>query len=176
MTRRIHRLILALTHLSRAALVLLPLALGWLAARWLADPAAIAGTVPGLSIAGTLSRPMLALGIALALLPAIPAMAVLWQMQALFRLYATGETLSPAPARRIRGLGLALFATAIAGLVARPLAGLALTSANPPGERMLAISFQSNDLALILAGGLMVVLGAVLGEAAEVAEDTKGFV
>ena len=48
--------------------------------------------------------------------------------------------------------------------------------ANPPGERVLTISLEGADLGQVLAGGLMVVIGWAMREAAVVAEENRGFI
>ncbi|SIO15331.1 DUF2975 domain-containing protein [Vannielia litorea] len=110
---------------------------------------------------------------------AIPSLALLYvlsQMARLFGRYAGGETLSHHCAGHIRRIGAGLLVAVALDLVARPLQVLLASLANPPGERVLSLSLGTADLGQVLAGGLMVVIGWAMGEAALVAEENRGFV
>ena len=108
----------------------------------------------------------------LALLPLIWALV---EMKGLFARYAQGDILSPECARHILRTGQALVAVALMGIATRALQGLALTYDNPPGQKMLAIGIDGATAGFILAGGPLVAIGWVMGEAARVAEDNRGF-
>lgn len=123
-----------------------------------------------------LSRPHL---IAIALVGALPALAAIWtlaQAQALFRHYAAGDVLSSESARRLSRIGSGLLAIAALGVIVRPIQTVLASLGNPPGERVLALTLQGPDFGLVLAGGLMTVIGWVMAEAARIAEDNRGFV
>jgi len=53
---------------------------------------------------------------------------------------------------------------------------LLLTAANPPGERQLSIAFSSTELSLVLAGGLLLLIGQALGAGASAADENRAFV
>lgn len=108
-----------------------------------------------------------------ALLPMIRA---LIEMKRRFARDSRGDILSQACACHILRIGQALVAAALPGVVTRALQGLALTYDNGPGHRMLALSLDGATAGFILAGGLLVVIGWVMGEAARVADDNRGFV
>ncbi|MCR8724258.1 DUF2975 domain-containing protein [Frigidibacter sp. ROC022] len=116
---------------------------------------------------------------AVALVGAVPGFAMLYvlgRMADLFGLYAGGEALSPACARNIQRIGVGLLAAVALELVARP-AQIALVSlANPPGQRVLSISFEGADLGQILAAGLLITIGWTQREAARIARENEGFV
>lgn len=117
--------------------------------------------------------------IAVAAISALPTLAmlyVLWQMHGLFTRYAKGETLSAACAGHIGRIGVGLLASAVLEVITRPAAIAVASLVNPPGSRVLAISLTSPDLALVLAGGLMLCIGWVMRDAARIAEDNAGFV
>jgi uncharacterized membrane protein len=44
------------------------------------------------------------------------------------------------------------------------------------GQRLLSIGIDSSTLGFLLSGGLLIVIGWVMREAAKAAEDAKGFV
>lgn len=108
---------------------------------------------------------------------ALPAILFsLWHMRALFALYRVGEILSAACARHILRIGQGLVALAIVGTLLQPLQVLILTLDNPPGARQISIGLSSDTVGFLLAGGLLVVIGWVMREAARAAEENAGFV
>lgn len=176
MDLRISRLSLALQWLCRAALVALPVLVLSFAVLAVRDPALIARQLSPITLTGAPSPAMLSLVILLLMLPQAVPLYVLWQLEILFGLYRRGETLTRAPALRIRRIGLGVAALAPLSVLIRPVAGLLLTLANPPGERQLSVGLSSSDIGLVLAGGLLVVIGWIMGEAARIAEENRGFV
>lgn len=178
MSNRISRLSSLLMWLSRAALVLLPPIWIWLGYERFVAPATIpqALDMMPLDLGASPSSGAAMLAAFLSVLPELGTYFALWQAQALFRLYRDGETLSPAPARRIGGIGTGLLLATGLAVAVRPAAALALSLSNPPGQRLVAMSFGSGDVALLLAAGLMVVIGWVMREAAAVAEENRRFV
>ena len=165
------RLSLIFLWISSAALVLLPAATG--AALILnGGPGALLGAnLSPVPISPSLpeSRAWFALGVGF--FAAIALYVALWQARRLFALGRDGRSLTPAAALAIHRIGIALLAAAALAVLARPIQSLILTSANAPGERALAISLSSADLGLLLAGGLMMMIGAVLKSAVAIAED-----
>ncbi|MCA0203774.1 DUF2975 domain-containing protein [Pararhodobacter sp.] len=114
-----------------------------------------------------------------AALGALPSLAMLYglhQMALLLGRYAGGETLTQACARHIQRIGAALLVAVALELVSRPLQIMLASLANPPGERVLALSLEGADLGQVLAGGLMVMIGWAMHEAAEMAEENRGFI
>ena len=138
---------------------------GWLDGAW---PMLPAGTV----LTGAKSTAVLALG-ALSLGPMIW---ILWQMRGLFGLYAVGAALSEAAARHIRRAGAGLAALALMQALLRPMQTLVLTFDNGPGGRSVTVAITSEMLWLALSGGLLVVIGWAMSEAARQAEENRGFV
>lgn len=114
-----------------------------------------------------------------ALLGALPTLALLYvlgQMVGLFQRYAGGETLTDDCARHILHIGGGLLVAVALEMVCHPLQIMAASFANPPGERVLAITVEGGDLGQVLAGGLMIVIGWTVREAARVAEENRSFV
>ncbi|QBY01939.1 DUF2975 domain-containing protein [Rhodophyticola sp. CCM32] len=101
---------------------------------------------------------------------------VLWQMRGLFACYKKGETLSAQCADRILRIGQGLVAVGIVGILSNTVTVLLLTMGNPPGERTLSISFTDGHVGFFMAGGLIVVIGWVMREAAQIAEENRGFI
>ena len=114
-----------------------------------------------------------------ALLGALPMLALLYvlvQMVQLFQRYAEGETLTEACARHILHIGAGLLAAVALEMVCHPLQIMLASFANPPGARVLAITVEGGDLGQVLAGGLMIVIGWTMQDAARLAEENRGFV
>ena len=53
---------------------------------------------------------------------------------------------------------------------------LALTADNPAGTKILQIGLSSESLGLILTAALFITIGAVMHEAARLAEENAGFI
>ncbi|MXQ09418.1 hypothetical protein GQ651_16345 [Alphaproteobacteria bacterium GH1-50] len=161
---------------SWAALILLPVSLIWTAAAGGLSRSALMRALPDVPVTDALSDNAVLLALAPAAIGVAAMCFVLWQMQALFRLFSEGQALTMPAALRIRRIGLGLLVAGLAGPVLRPLQILILTSANPPGERMLALGIGSSDVGLLLAAGLLTVIGWAMADAAWVAEENRGFV
>jgi hypothetical protein len=105
-----------------------------------------------------------------------PAFWGLWQLRRMFELYATGAVFSPGSARRLRRCGYALMAGAVAGPAGSLLVSAALSLDLPTNAGTHVLSVSIGDLALLLAGLVVVVIGGTMGEAARLAEENAGFV
>ncbi len=138
------------------------------------NPATLAQHFPVVQVppnAGT----ALAVGIA-GLLPLAALLFALWEMRGLLDRYRAGEILTPVCADHLVRLGVGLFALAILGVVAETLRTLAISWANPPGQRILAISFGTDQMGFLLAGAFLLVMGRAMRDAARVAAENEAFV
>jgi hypothetical protein len=112
-------------------------------------------------------------------LPRVPlclALLGFFAVQRLFRGFASGDILTPESGRRLKRIGLIVTALGPATIVIRSIASVVVSLPNPPGERVLAVGFGSNDITAIIAGMLLIVLGWTLEEAARVADENRQFV
>ena len=166
----------ALYHLTTLALIALPVAVAYGVLAVAPDTATLAQRFPGVLLPDPLSVGHAQVAAAIGALPTLAALYVLWQMRRLFRCYRVGQTLSGDAARAILRIGVGILAVLILGVLAHSLQGLALTLGNPPGQRSLSVAVSSADLALALTGGLILVIGWVMREAVDVAEENRGFV
>lgn len=157
--------------ISRAALILLPLAVVAALVAQGGPRASVLANYPELQVSDTLSDGLVWLALCIGLLNAAAMYVALWQAHRLFGFGRAGQSLTAPAALAIHRIGLALLAAALLSVVTRPAQGLVLTSANPPGERVLSITLNSSDLALLMASGLLLMIGAVLRAAVEIAED-----
>lgn len=172
----IHHLSRWLGRLVTLLLLVLPtvvLVWGW---RGLSRPDWPAAVFPGLPpetlLTPAKSTAVLAVG-AIALVPMLCAL--IW-MRGLFRQYAQGAILTETAARLIRRIGAALVVLAAVQFVIAPLQLLLLTAGNPPGARLVSIGITSEIVWLALAGGLLIVIGWAMAEAARADEENRGFV
>jgi hypothetical protein len=100
----------------------------------------------------------------------------LWQVRALFGDFADGRVFTETAARRLQMFGVAVLAQAPLGPVTATLLALALSLANPPGERLLLITFSLNDYFALIIGGVLVAVATVMREAARLADENTSFV
>lgn len=99
------------------------------------------------------------------LLSTVPMVWIIWQMRRLFQRYKGGEVLTEPCAGHILRAGLGLISLAILLVVLPSLQILLLTLDNVNGTRLFSISISGAQIALALAGGLMMVVGWVMREA-----------
>ncbi|MDC6170330.1 DUF2975 domain-containing protein [Paucibacter sp. XJ19-41] len=109
-------------------------------------------------------------------LPVGVSLWALWQVWAMFGCYARGELLTPQPARHLRRLGWAMIMLAAALPLGHSLIVLALTWANPPGQRLLIFALSSQHYLSLLFGLMLLALGTVLTEAARLARENAEFI
>ena len=112
-------------------------------------------------------------------LMAVPFAAVLfglWHVRLLFGAYERGEVFTETAARHIRLVGLAMAANAIAAVIVHSLGSILLTYDSAPGTRQLSIALGSDTYLLLLTGGLLVVIGWIMGEAARLADENRQIV
>ncbi|MEE2945345.1 MAG: DUF2975 domain-containing protein [Pseudomonadota bacterium] len=110
------------------------------------------------------------------LLSLCAVMVMLFFMAQLFQQYRDGLALSFQSADRLRSVGYSLWAIAIFKFFSHPIHTMLLTSGNPEGKRELAVAFTDSELGFFLAAGLITLVGKAMAEAAQNAEDIKGFV
>jgi len=158
------------------ALIGLPLAI--LASLSFGDPLSTLAmrAFPSVLVAEPLAASRALTVLLVGLVPGLAILYAIWQCQALFRLYRLGHALSADAAMRIRKIGVGCLFTVLLSILVRPMQLLVLTAANAPGERSVAISVSSGDVGFALAGGLMIVIGATMAEAARIADEHRAIV
>ena len=100
----------------------------------------------------------------------------MWRISRLFACYERGRIFSTAAARHIRAAGTALAANGGLSIMTNTLAVLLLTYDNAPGKRMLEIEISSANYSTLLFGGLLIVIGWIMHEAARVANENRQFI
>ena len=174
--RRFRRLARTLHVLSVSALVLIPVGiLSWLLSEGVTAET-VATRLPQFIAEEPLTTERLGLLIAVSLLPVLPALYTLEIMRQLFARYAGGDVISIQIARLIQRIGLGMFILVAAQVVIHPIQGLLITWANSQGNRMLSIALSESDIGLLLAAGLVTLIGWAMAEAHRIAEENRSFV
>ncbi|SDU24750.1 DUF2975 domain-containing protein [Stappia sp. ES.058] len=174
--RLVSRVMAGVTLVPIVAIVAIP---AILVALTLLDPAALdarlldAVEAPKDGILTPLTRARV---VALAAVPLLAALAGFVAVRRLFLGFARGEVLTPESGARLKRIGIVVAALGPLTIVIRAVASVVVSLPNPPGERMLAVGFGSNDVTTVIAGGLLIVLGWTLEEAARIADENRQFV
>ncbi len=108
--------------------------------------------------------------------PFAAALYGLWNLRALFSCYAGGDVFGGAPSRYIRNVGFAMILNAVLTVFTYSLGSLLLTFDNPKGQRQLVVSLSSDLFFVFLTGGLLLVIGHVLHEAARINNENRQIV
>lgn len=115
-------------------------------------------------------------GFAISMVPMAVLFYLLHQAYQLFDSYRVGNVFSALAPIRLRRMGLSMITLAIL----RPMTGtalaLALTAANPPGQRYLALAISLDDYMIAALGGLILAIGHVMVEASRLAEENRQFI
>jgi hypothetical protein len=117
-----------------------------------------------------------ATGAALSLIPTGLMAWALVEAWRCLRRFAAGAFFARDAVRRLRGFARGLFWAALGGILVGPLTSLALTAANPPGGRALAISLGSDQLLGLLMAGILWTIAGAMAEAADLADENAQFV
>lgn len=176
---RLRRVVRLGRALSVATLVVLLLLVAAGLGIWLSPGLAERVIVPRIGLAGhpvALDGASLSAGLAISAIPLGILAYGLLQVRQIFRDFGRGEIISALLAIRLERFGAAV---ALQGLIA-PFMGAALSVAltlnNPPGARAIAISISSHDVVAVIVGLLVIGVGAVMREAARIAEENASFV
>jgi hypothetical protein len=100
----------------------------------------------------------------------------LWHVRALFREFAAGHVFTESAARHLQIFGATVLAQAPLGPLTSIALSIGLTIANPPGQRMLAVSFSIHDYYALIVGGVLFAAASVMREAARLADENASFV
>lgn len=101
---------------------------------------------------------------------------LLRQAYALFDAFRVGHVFTPEAPVRLRRIGCSIVALALLRPLTSTMLGLILTAANPPGQRIVALSLSIDDYMIAALGGLVLAIGHVMAEAARIADDNRQIV
>ncbi|WP_114784015.1 DUF2975 domain-containing protein [Vibrio tetraodonis] len=94
-------------------------------------------------------------------------------LKRLFRSYENAEIFTLQTVKYYRQLGLVFFYWAIGGFIYSGLISVALSFNNPPGERVLSLSFSGLDVMVIFCGCIVLVISHVMHQAQQIADEQK---
>lgn len=113
----------------------------------------------------------LILGFVVSMIPGSLAVYAVLRLRQLFDFYAQGLIFTAENIRCLRGFALATLGFALVKPVAGALMSVVLTMTNPPGQRMLAISFGSSELTTLFVGCVFLIIAWIMDEGRELAEE-----
>lgn len=102
--------------------------------------------------------------------------AICWQIRQLFEFLRQGDFFSPGTLNRFVAIGGWLIAFGAIDILLDPLGSLLLSFDLPEGQRQLSVYFDGGELFFFVIGGLMIVCGWTLREAAQIAEENGQFI
>ncbi|SFR31725.1 Protein of unknown function [Yoonia tamlensis] len=103
-------------------------------------------------------------------------MGAFWQMTRLFSHFKSGEVLTEAAAICIKRIGQCLLGAAVISFVTVPLQSLLISLNKAAGARSVSVAISSDMILFAMAGGLIIVIGWAMREAASVAQENRAFV
>ena len=109
--------------------------------------------------------------IAASLIPAGILMFAFYNLILLFKHYEQGQIFDGENVKCYRRLGYTLFAWVIGGLFYDAFVSFALTAANGPGHRVIAIDLGTKDLTTLIVGGIIILIAWVMEEAHKLSEE-----
>lgn len=167
-SNRIRRVSRRFQWLVAALRIALPLALVFLWMTLSLEELDVAGPLAAYGPLTTVER----LGaIAITALPLLIFLYALGQLQRLFRLYAMGSFFERENVACLSKMGWALLLSAPVSVVYKAALSVWLSFDQPTGERSLAISISSNDIAMLTFGGAIIIVSWVMAEAVEVSKE-----
>jgi hypothetical protein len=110
------------------------------------------------------------------MLPTAIAIYGLLQARRLFGLYRIGRIFTLDNTRCLTRIARALIAYTLVLPVCGSLLSVLLTWHNPPGERMLTVTFSSDYIGLLVIGASMLVITWIMDEGRKLAEDNAQIV
>ncbi|MCL9780681.1 DUF2975 domain-containing protein [Vibrio sp. S4M6] len=97
----------------------------------------------------------------------------LWTLVKLFRHYEQGDIFSLENAKFYQKLGYSVFYWVIGSVVYKTVIILILSFNNPPGQRLLSISFGGADLLTLLFGLMVMIISWVMKEGYMIADENR---
>ena len=110
-------------------------------------------------------------GFAVSMIPLAVLFYALHQAFELFNGYRLGHLFTASAPTRLRRIGVSMLVLAVLRPISGTLLGLVLTLGNPPGQKILALSFSLDDYMIATFGGLILAIGDVMVEAKRLADD-----
>ncbi len=130
-------------------------------------------------IPGPVSRPssgILYTAELVALLPLLAFLYALWLTRKLFRLIGDGQFLSELAQRLMTRVGTLAVIFSLLSILCHTAVVLLMTSANPPGQKMLVIEIDSGQISSVLIAVLFFTFALLIKESAVIHEDNQSII
>lgn len=95
----------------------------------------------------------------------------LWQLKTLFGCYAKGQIFTSENTAYIRRTAMAFLGIAFMSILVNTASILVLTASNPPGQKLLSVSFGTPQISDILTGMILVVIAWIMDEGQKLREE-----
>lgn len=105
--------------------------------------------------------------------PSLMFAAVLLNAKRFFDSYISGELFPSTSGQALKSIGRFCLWLAIVNPIIRTITILIMTMLNPPGKKILVISFSSTDGFLLVFSGMLFMIGYILAESNRIAEENK---
>ncbi|WP_020590964.1 DUF2975 domain-containing protein [Kiloniella laminariae] len=125
------------------------------------------------AITGELTALPLLLAFVASLLPLSVTLYGLFILRKLFGLYEQGIIFAEENVRCFQKLGYCFIASVAAGFLFTPLASVALTFNNLPGQRELVLDLRSDDLLALIVGGIILLISWVMEEGQKLEDEQR---
>ncbi len=125
---------------------------------------------------GYLSNPIRISAAFVCLAANIPLLLALWQIRCLFILYARLELFIREAAFRMKKFAGYILIFALVQPFAGAVISYLTSMSNPPGKTFISISIADTDIATLLMGVTMFLIGYVLDEAHKLSEENNSFI
>lgn len=126
-----------------------------------------------IAINGPLPISTLLMACLVSFLPVSATVYGLWNLRKLFSLYQQAVVFTDKNANYLRKFGISLFFWVAANKIFSSLISVILSMNLAPGERMLVITINSEDIATLVIGAVIVLVSWVMKEAAILEDEIK---
>ena len=115
----------------------------------------------------------LIMGFVVTMLPIGVGLYGVYCLKCLFALYERGQIFLTENVYRYKQLSRVVLWSCAAGILCRCLLSVVLTLHHPPGQRKIALSLSSDDVNLLLLGGILAVIAWVMEKGRELQEEAN---
>lgn len=125
----------------------------------------------GIKILHPLAAKTKQLGFLISLIPLIIQLLILYFLIKLFHQFSTGDIFSIKNIIYIKRIGYTLLFGQLLGTIHQALITAVLTWHNPPGHRIISISFSGTNMAIVLTALLLILISWIMTEGYKLKEE-----